>query len=369
MVFTPDCNVRLVNGLNKIESAKHCSHKEIKMTVNPKLKLSKVLEYLIKNDEKNATALLHQVFIEKARAIHEELNSMDDMQDDEIDEMVGGSGDQGLDLSHDIEHMEDEVDFEETMGEDDEGEDDNEEIGINGDITVDDDTDGMDQDVEPDADHNSGELSAIDDTMQDLETALAELKAEFEKLEAEESGETVDHDGEEETGNQFADNDTTDDGESVDSEIDGEDDMDESWDLDEEFDDLAESLDLDVVVKDMEKGQKTEEEVGSGRSGMAIDKNAKSPLPASQKDRWGAKPVETGKGSTHNGYNLETAPKSERMTGQNDDNRRKKSTDGATKVSKEGNSAALINKTKSEFGIDTVGKMSPLSKGGNNLKG
>ena len=42
-------------------------------------KLSKVLEYLIKNDEEKAKELLHQVFIEKARAIHEEMMGHDDM--------------------------------------------------------------------------------------------------------------------------------------------------------------------------------------------------------------------------------------------------------------------------------------------------
>jgi len=38
------------------------------MTVNPKL--AQVLGLLIKNDEERAKEFLHEVFIEKARAIH-----------------------------------------------------------------------------------------------------------------------------------------------------------------------------------------------------------------------------------------------------------------------------------------------------------
>jgi len=317
-------------------------------------KISRVLEYLIHNDEAKAKELLHQVFIEKARAIHEELMG----HDEDMEEMVSGTGDEGKDLTNDIKTMKDEIDFEETMSEDDLGEfkataDDEDEMELMGD---DEDDDAGDMDMgDSDAD-TDGDFGGIEDKMHDLESALAELKAEFEKLEAEESGETAsDEEGEEEEGE-----------EEEGEEEEGE--MEESWDLDEDFDDLAESLDLEVITKDMEKSQKSEEEVGRGRSGMAIDKNAKSPLPKSQTSRYGAKPVETGKGPTHNGYNLEAAPKSGMLPDMKADNRRKKSTDGASKMSKEGNGSAMLNKTKSEFGADTVGKMSPLSKGGDNLK-
>ena len=85
--------------------------------------------------------------------------------------------------------------------------------------------------------------------------------------------------------------------------------MEESWELDEDFDDLAESLNLEVVEKDMEKSAKTADEVGSGKSGMSKGEHAKSPVPASQTSRLGAKPVETGKGPTPNGFKLEAAPK------------------------------------------------------------
>ena len=321
------------------------------MTTNPKI--SKVLEYLIKEDKSAAKDLLHQIFIEKARAIHEEIMSMDEMMDDDdMEENVGGTGDEGLDLTNEIDAMENEIDFEETVSEDDDEEMGGDMDGMGGDM------DSMSGDMGGDMDsmggeEHTGEFSGIEDKMHDLEAALEELKAEFEKLEAEEAGE--DHEDGDEEGEE---------GEGEEEE--GE--MEESWDLDEDFDDLAESLDLEVVERDMEKSAKTPEEVGAGRSGMAIDKSAKSPLPSSQKDRMGAKPVETGKGPTHNGYNRETAPKTDQLAGMKPDNRRKKSTDGMGKMSKEGNSSAALNRTQSEFGIGQTGKMSPLSRGGSNLK-
>lgn len=319
------------------------------MTTN--VKLTKVLEYLIKNDEEKARELLHQVFIEKARAIHEELMSMDEEEDEdmdesmhvsadesmdeEMDETVGGSGDMGKDLTNEIEAMEDEIEFEETMTED--GEEEEVEVGA--------------EEVEP-ADDSEASMDSVEDKMSDLEAALAALKAEFDKLEnAEKTDSEEDSDeGEEvEVGAE----------EKVDEE------MDETWELDEDFDDLAESLDLEVVEKDPLKANKTEGEVGSGSSGMAIDKNAKSPLPKSQTSRMGAEPVKTGEGGHHNGYNRETAPKVADMG--HGDNRRKKASDGAAKVSKEGDSSALINKATSD-GFGAINNTSPLTKGGQNLK-
>ena len=328
--------------------------------------LSKVLEYLIKNDEEKAKELLHQVFIEKARAIHEEMMGHDDMEEDE----VGGSGDQGKDFRNavnargqdahseaidaQIRAMENEIDFEETMNEE-EGNleefkattDDEDEL----ELSLDDDGDEMDMDVTGDegsSEHDDHE--AIMDKMGDLETALAELKAEFEKLEAEERGE-----GEEEE-----------EGEGEEEE--------ESWEMDEDFDDIAESLDLEVVTKDMEKSVPAKD-VGAEQSGMSDGNKARSPLPPSQTTRFGAKPVDIGAGPDHKGYELETAPKSNMDAmkladpDMKADNRRKSYSNGMSRQNKEGNKPdAAINTTAKQFGADTVGKMSPLSKGGQNLK-
>jgi len=315
------------------------------MTVNPKL--AHVLGYLIKNDEERAKELLHEVFIEKARAIHEEMMSHDDM-----DEEVGGTGDMSKDFTNEItghhqddmdeeiSALEDEIDFEETMSEGDE------------EMEMSDDDADMDMDM--DTDHDDGDDSheeheEIMDKMSDLEDALAELRAEFEKLEAEEAGEEHDEEGE------------------------GEEEEEESWHMDEDFDDIAESLDLEVVMKDMEKSVPAKD-VGSAASGMSDGNNAKSPLPKSQTTRFGAKPVEVT-GPDHKGFDRENEPKhsmdalKKADPDMKADNRRKTSTQGMSKQSKEGNKPeAAINKTAKEFGADTVGKMSPLSKGGDNLK-
>jgi hypothetical protein len=310
------------------------------MTTNTKL--TKVLEYLIKNDEEKAKEILHQVFIEKARAIHEELISMDEeIQDEDLDETsqldmdetVGGSGDEGKDLTSEIEAMEDEIDFEETMSEDD----DEPELDADSEI-----------EMGPGDAEEGGEasLDSVEGKMEDLEAALAALKAEFERLEAGEEGEEGEagEEGEE--------------GEAGEEE--------ESWELDEDFDEIAESLDLEVVERDMLKTNKTAKDAGAASSGMTTGNDAKSPVPPSQTSRMGAKPVVTGQGPTENGYALKAAPKSAKMAG-TDDNRRRKASDGASAVKKEGDSAALINKSTSD-GFGAINNTSPLSKGGQNLK-
>lgn len=312
------------------------------MTTNTKL--SKVLEYLIKNEEDKARELLHQVFIEKARAIHEELMSMDEeMLDDDMEEgmhgdEVGGSGNLGHDLTNEIESMDDEIDFEETMSEGEPEE-------VEGEVDVDAE-DGAGDEIEMDADVSDdvvddadGDVD-VDDAVSPegkkvgLNDALAQLLDAFNKMKEDAAGDT----GNEEEAD------------AVSEETEEE----ESWELDEDFDDLAESLDLAVIEKDPLKGNKTEGEVGSASSGMAIEKNAKSPLPKSQTSRMGAEPVKTGLGGTHNGYNMEASPKVDDMG--HGDNRRKKASDGSKSVPAPKNSDAASN------------KKSPLTNGGSNLK-
>jgi hypothetical protein len=334
------------------------------MTNNPKL--SKVLEYLIKNDDEKARELLHQVFIEKARAIHEDMMQ----HDEEMEEEIGGSGDMGKDFRdeinarghHDahadavdseIEAMKNEIDFEETMSEDSELDEFKKTTDDEDEMQLDIGDDEMDMDVsDNDSTEDHVDHEEIMDKMGDLETALAELKAEFEKLEAQENGENP---GEEEGK----------------GEGEGEE---ESWEMDEDFDDIAESLDLEVVTKDMEKTVPAKD-VGAVQSGMSDGNNARSPLPPSQTTRFGAKPVDIGAGPDHRGYELESAPKSTMDAmkiadpAMKADNRRKSFDSGMSKQSKEGNKpGAALNTTAKEFGADTVGKMSPLSKGGQNLK-
>ena len=347
------------------------------MTTNSKL--TKVLEHLTRGEDEIARDLLHSVFIEKARAIHEELmNADEDMHDETMDEVVHGSGNMGEDLTNEIETMEDEIDFEETM----------EDEIMTGDEPMDTDM-PMDPTVMPNGnmeapmgDTESDDMTDVEDKMEELESALAALRAEFEKLEQgtgsddeEEVDLDMDTDGEaeEEEGEaeeEEGEAEEEEEGEAEEEEGEAEEEMDESWSLDEDFDELAESLDLEVVEKDMEKAQKTAKDVGAASSGMSTGANAKSPLPKSQTSRMGAKPVERGEGG-HTGFNLETSPKSAKLTG-TEDNRRKKSTQGTANMSggKYGAktvSGSKLETTASEFHTDS-NKMSPLSKGGNNLK-
>ena len=126
--------------------------------------------------------------------------------------------------------------------------------------------------------------------------------------------------------------------------------MDESW-LDEDWDDLAEAVELEKVKVP------TSGEVGSGKFSSDNGEKAKSPIATSQTQRMGAKPI-TVDSKRHTGYNKETAPTSKEL---GITNRRKTAETGMSKVSKEGNAAAALNKTESEFGVNK-NSMSPLSK-------
>ncbi len=336
-------------------------------------KLEKVLEHLIANEQDKAKELLHQVFIEKARKIHEELISQDDLE--EMEHMGGDEGEELEDdiTSHDahLKELTDEIESEETMHEASDDDDLDADLDMSDDMDMDDldadldmadadddmadaEMDMVDADDDVDMGDDDGAMSDIEDSLGDLEDALAALKAEFEKLEGGEDFE--DMEGEEEVDDmEDSEEDSEEDMEDAEDDMeDAEDDeekMDESW-LEEDFDDLAEAIELEKVSVTMGG------EVGSGKGqGVPADK-AKSPVPASQTSRLGAKPVSVDS-KHHSGYNKETAPSSKDM---GLTNRRKKAEAGMSKVSKEGDSSAAINKTASEFGADTVGKNSVLTK-------
>lgn len=304
-------------------------------------KLLKVMEYLLNEQEDKARELLHQIFIEKARAIHEEMIS------DEHDHMMGGDEGEHLknQITNEIDSMDDEIDAEETANmedvehddadmdmedaeEDLEGEledaDDVEMDADDADMDTDEVEMDMDMDMDMDAEHDE---EHEDEKIHDLEQAIAELKAEFEALKHAEEGE-----GHE------------------------EDKMAEAWESD--TDDLAEMHDdelhenVDLETVQAAKGG----EVGSGRFAPA-DTNKHSPVPTTQTDMMGAKPVKTGQGAKASGYDRQSAPESKHM---GLSNRRKDADQGKHPVSKEGDSAALLNKGTSA-GYGAVNTRSPIS--------
>jgi len=323
-------------------------------------KLEQVLEYLIAGKQAQAKELLHQVFIEKARMIHEDIMSHDDVEEDDCI-----PGDEGEDWMKDItgkhdkhlKNMSDDIDAEETMSEDDGDDiDDNTEMPggdeMGGDTDIEDDgmidPDGSDLDISDEAGDDEmggmgddmggdapGGMGKIEDTIGDLEDILDELKAEFERLE---SG---DGDVSDELGGDDMSGDETND-----------EDMDESW-LDEDWDELSEAIELEKVKVEMGG------EVGAGKFNPGdANSKSKSPVPTSQTSRMGAAPVKINS-KDHSNYNKETPPTSKDM---GLSNRRKTAETGMSKVSKEGDKSAALNKTESEFSIGSTGKNSPLSK-------
>lgn len=304
-------------------------------------KLMKVMEYLINEQEDKARDLLHQIFIEKARAIHEEMMADDEHMDED---MLGG--DMGDDLKQDIaeidaeEHYEEATDMEDDVDVEDAVEDLGDEMDMGDDeaedaddVEVEDEVDvDMDVDMEEPADEADEE--DMEHKLHDLESAIEELKKEFEALESGEDAEDM----------------------GADEEAEDEEHMDEAWEtMDEadDFDALDEGIahDLDTVTAPKSG------EAGSGKFARA-EVSTHSPVPPTQKDMMGAKPVKTGLGKKAQGYDLEAAPASKSLgagTG-----RRKDAEDNKHPVSKEGDTSALLNKDRSE-GFGAPNTRSPIS--------
>ncbi len=127
-------------------------------------KLEKVLDLLLSEDQDQAAELLHQIIVEKARSIYESIvdQEADDAEDekeqvDEADE-VGGEPDE--DFTDEISADKDEIDADEQN---------------DGEAGVD--------DVEVDGEESA---DSTDDRLEDLESQLAELRAEFDALMGEE---------------------------------------------------------------------------------------------------------------------------------------------------------------------------------------
>ena len=337
-----------------------------------KTKLEKVLEHLLNNQEGQAKALLHQIFIEKARSIHEDLMTQEEEGDDFG---MGGSGSDEDDFLGATKHRdsgiaddEDEIEFEEVMSEEDQDDDmadvvddgADDDMGGQDDMDMDMDMDGQDDDMDgqDDMGGEAGEMQGMEKGIDALSKALEDLQAEFDRLQGHEAGEEAGEEGEDDM--DLGDEEGQGEGDVMDDQEGGaeDDDVEENWLHEEDdWDDLAEGLKLDVVTSDMLNQQKTPGEVGSGpKFSGDVGRSVKSPLPASQKDRMGAGPVTMGKGAEKSGYERESAPSSATLKHTQGDNRRSKATQGMSSVSKEGAAGALLNKS-------TEGnKRSPLSR-------
>lgn len=121
-----------------------------------------LIEFIINEQEDKARELFHQIVVEKSREIYENLIDETDFTDE------GKSQDKVGDLVDEIS-----VDSEGIPeAEDDKGDDS--------------ELDADDKDVHSDEDHDGDHEEDLEDRVMDLESALDELKAEFDKLMADE---------------------------------------------------------------------------------------------------------------------------------------------------------------------------------------
>lgn len=124
-------------------------------------KLEKVLDLLVNEDTARATELLHQIIVEKARSIYESIvDEEDDEEDIESEEELGG--DENDDFTKEIAVDKDDIESDELN-----------------------DGEASDDELEVDDELNDDD----EDRIEDLEDQLAQLRAEFDALLADEAGE------------------------------------------------------------------------------------------------------------------------------------------------------------------------------------
>lgn len=140
-------------------------------------KLEKVLDLLLSEDSDQAAELLHQIIVEKARTIYESIvDEEDDAENekDELDESDEVGGEPNKDFTDEISSDEAEVDADEEN---------------DGEAGAEDDAGFGDEDEEGEDDEFGGDDAgegSTEDRVEDLESQLAELRAEFDALMGEE---------------------------------------------------------------------------------------------------------------------------------------------------------------------------------------
>lgn len=148
----------------------------------------KLIELIINEQEDQARELFHQIVVEKSREIYENL-----IDENDFDEGVHGSGNQVEELVQDIEI--DQQGLPEAEAEDDEMD-----MSMSDETGDDEGDDEMDMDPDADSDEmgmdgdETGDED-LEDRIMDLETALDELKAEFDQLMGDEMHEPEHNDG------------------------------------------------------------------------------------------------------------------------------------------------------------------------------
>ena len=144
-------------------------------------KFQQMLEYLVNEDTARAEDLFHEIVVEKSRQIYENLLA-EELEDEEVDE----SDDEEVDENFNLDEFE--VEGEPEMDMDAMGGDPTDDMEM--------DMDDEEGDMDMDADMGGDEPVTQDD-IKDLEAELADLKAEFEELMADQDMGDMDMDDEE----------------------------------------------------------------------------------------------------------------------------------------------------------------------------
>ena len=310
-----------------------------------KTNLVAVLQKLIKEGPESAQDDLHQYFLETCVDINESFNetSCEDGTEVEEDSSDVAENSDGHALECDQE-------FDEDSAEDDTTDDIN--AGDDNVVVDMDPDDGDDSTIDIDAVGGDESDVGLEDKVEDLESQLADLQAQFMALTGQGplDSETVEIDPEDDSDTLV----TTDDGEEspIDgSEEDGDEEEEEATDEsmtfeDEDFADLEEAYQLEKVQDPNLSGGK---EIGA--NGQKISVNDKSPtLQKKVGDRIGGEPVEVIS-DEHSGYDREPSPGVKDVTIAK--NQQKKANQELKGVSKEGDKSALINKNDG-FGADNT---------------
>ena len=254
-------------------------------------KFEQLLDLIVNEEHDKANELFHEIVVEKSREIYENLIA-EEAEDEEQDESV-----------EEADEEEDES-VEEGFGADEFGDEEEGEVG--GDAT--DDFVGSVSDDEEGGEEGGEESPATKADVQDLEDALEELKAEFEKLMAGEAEEPEHADmfGGEEDGEEDADDEGEEDGE----EFDDEDDQEESYSIGENRQLTREYR--EKVGNDWDKNsQKTDGQIAGANTGekMPTASSGKSPVSSgSGKPTSGANAKNIAAGGTGVGNNTGTSP-------------------------------------------------------------
>lgn len=250
---------------------------------------TKIIESLVNGDEANASELMHEAFVERAREIWSDLVEQDEIAEDEVseedlEEAIGEE--EADDFLNDIETSEDEIEAEEAFGESDDEEDD--------------EAMDMDSEEELSMDHEEAGDNDVEDAIVNVEDALADLKATFAEI----------------IGDDMSDDDEA---EAPAMDMDAEDDVEEEITFEaeesdeEETEELEEAADLTKVGKD---GAMHPIDMPAGDDGKASpvkdagNDMAKPVSTDNTKEAGGKTPASKDMGVTHPGDGAKLSPES-----------------------------------------------------------